>query len=197
MRDAFEKFDVNRTGSVTLAGFKEVITNAGLSDDEIDSLFKDIDVDGSGFIDYNEFKSKLKDVGHRDEDISRIFQTVDLDGNGFIDYNEFREALGNIGFPEEEVERIFNSIDLDSSGTIEYTEFLAATLEAHCVVVEERLAEAFDRIDTSDSGYISKESLKEIFSRQKDFLGKSLVSLFRSSKIFVCMNTNNYTFFLL
>ncbi len=172
MRDAFEKFDVNRTGSVTLAGFKEVITDAGLSDDEIDRLFKDIDVDGSGLIDYNEFKSKLRDVGHNDEDITRIFHLVDEDGNGFIDSREFRDALGNIGYSEREIERIFNSIDLDGNGTIEYTEFLAATLEAHCVVVEERLAEAFDRIDTNNSGYISKESLKEIFSQQRDFLGE-------------------------
>jgi len=172
LRDAFEKFDVNRTGMVTLAGFKKVITSAGHSDDEIELLFKDIDADGSGLIDYSEFRSKMRKVGHSEEDIYRIFHSVDLDGNGFIDYEEFREALGNIGYSDEEVERIFKSIDLDGSGCIEYTEFLAATLEAHCVIVEERLAEAFDQIDTFDSGYITKENLKDIL--QQGFLGRNL-----------------------
>lgn len=47
--------------------------------------------------------------------------------------------------------------DLDGSGYIHYTEFLAATMETRGVIVEERLAEAFDRLDSDDSGYISKQ----------------------------------------
>jgi calcium-dependent protein kinase len=39
---------------------------------------------------------------------------------------------------------------------------LAATIEAHGAISEERLAEAFDRIDADDSGFISAENLKEI-----------------------------------
>jgi EF-hand domain pair len=50
--------------------------------------------------------------------------------------------------------------DVDGSGKIRYTEFLAATIEAHGSISEERLAEAFDRIDADDSGYISAENLK-------------------------------------
>jgi hypothetical protein len=45
-----------------------------------------------------------------------------------------------------------------------YTEFIAATLEAHGRIEEERIAEAFDRLDSDDSGYISKDNLR-------DFLG--------------------------
>ena len=44
--------------------------------------------------------------------------------------------------------------DLDGSGRIRYTEFLAATIEAQGVISEERLAEAFDRLDSDDSGAI-------------------------------------------
>lgn len=52
--------------------------------------------------------------------------------------------------------------DLDGSGKIRYTEFLAATIEANGSVSEVRLAEAFDRLDSDDSGYISVENLLEI-----------------------------------
>jgi hypothetical protein len=36
--------------------------------------------------------------------------------------------------------------DVDGTGVVKYSEFLAATIEAHGVISEERLAEAFDRI---------------------------------------------------
>ena len=36
-----------------------------------------------------------------------------------------------------------------------YTEFLAATIESTDLVTEERLAEAFDHLDSTDSGYIT------------------------------------------
>ena len=47
---------------------------------------------------------------------------------------------------------------------IEYTEFLAAALETQGRIEEERIAEAFDRLDCDHSGYISKANLR-------DFLG--------------------------
>ena len=56
---------------------------------------------------------------------------------------------------------------MDGSGRIRYTEFLAATIEAQGAISEERLAEAFDRLDSDDSGYISAENLAEMLG--KDF----------------------------
>ena len=51
---------------------------------------------------------------------------------------------------------------MDGTGKIRYTEFLAATIEAQGAISEERLAEAFDRIDADDSGYISKANLRSL-----------------------------------
>ena len=51
---------------------------------------------------------------------------------------------------------------MDGSGKIRYTEFLAATIEASGTISEVKLAEAFDRLDSDDSGYISVENLLEI-----------------------------------
>ena len=51
---------------------------------------------------------------------------------------------------------------MDGTGRIRYTEFIAATIEAHGAISEERLAEAFDRLDSDDSGYISADNLREI-----------------------------------
>jgi hypothetical protein len=51
---------------------------------------------------------------------------------------------------------------VDQTGEIKYCEFLAATIEATGAINEERLAEAFDRLDSDDSGYISADNLREL-----------------------------------
>jgi predicted HTH domain antitoxin len=51
---------------------------------------------------------------------------------------------------------------VDQTGEIKYCEFLAATIEATGAISAERLAEAFDRLDSDDSGYISADSLREL-----------------------------------
>jgi Ca2+-binding EF-hand superfamily protein len=53
------------------------------------------------------------------------------------------------------------------NGQIQYTEFLAATLEAQGRIDEYRIAEAFDQIDSDDTGYISKENLSQILGRDR------------------------------
>lgn len=67
-------------------------------------------------------------------------------------------------YMEKDIEEIFQNLDTGKDGKIYYTEFLAATLEAHGRIVEETLADAFDRMDCDDTGYISEQNLR-------DFLG--------------------------
>lgn len=43
------------------------------------------------------------------------------------------------------------------SGHIQYVEFIAATLETCGILEENRLREAFSRLDVDDSGFITKE----------------------------------------
>jgi hypothetical protein len=69
--------------------------------------------------------------------------------------------------------------DLDGTGKIRYTEFLAATIEAHGVISEEKLAEAFDRLDADDSGFISAENLAEMLGN--DFPKDEIQSILREA----------------
>lgn len=43
--------------------------------------------------------------------------------------------------------------DQDQDHKIMYTEFLAATIEAQGFIAEDRIAEAFDRLDVNETGY--------------------------------------------
>ena len=71
--------------------------------------------------------------------------------------------------------------DLDGTGHIRYTEFLASTIEARGAIDERRLAEAFDRLDSDDSGYITVENLREILG--DEFPQEEIDAIIRESDI--------------
>lgn len=72
--------------------------------------------------------------------------------------NRFKLALKESNYGDDELTSIFSSIDVNENGHIVYTEFLAATLGVKGSIEEERVAEAFDRLDSDDSGFISPVS---------------------------------------
>ena len=72
--------------------------------------------------------------------------------------------------------------DLDGSGKIRYTEFLAATIETFGKIGEDRLAEAFDRLDSDDSGYISTENLTEMLG--PDFPKEEIDEIIREADLY-------------
>jgi Ca2+-binding EF-hand superfamily protein len=94
--------------------------------------------------------------------LRKVFKEYDKRGCGQLTYEEFKAALNEAGYTDDEYRQVFDAVDLDGTGFIRYTEFLASTIEAQGAISEERLAEAFDRLDSDDSGFISAENLREI-----------------------------------
>jgi calcium-dependent protein kinase len=115
-------------------------------------------------------KVALNIIAHRSSpaeilQLRKCFDAYDTANNGIISFEEFQEALKKANYSEKDIKDIFDSVDVNANGHVMYTEFIAATLEAQGQVEEERIAEAFDRLDVDNSGYISKENMLE-------FLGK-------------------------
>eukprot|EP00977_Amphora_coffeiformis_P005628 scaffold1182_cov165-Amphora_coffeaeformis.AAC.4 len=107
------------------------------------------------------YKSTTDEIGY----LRDIFQQFDTLGNGEITLPEFKTLYQeHYDFSDAELETLFHGIDLDGTGVVHYIEFLAATIESHGSIDEERLAEAFDRLDCDDSGWITVQNLR-------DFLG--------------------------
>lgn len=109
------------------------------------------------------FRSSSEEVGF----LKEYFNKFDTLKQGELNLEEFKEAVSDYDYTEKEVEDLFNAIDLDQTGLIHYSEFLAATIEANGEIDEERLAEAFDRLDSDSDGYITVENLH-------DFLGDEI-----------------------
>eukprot|EP00551_Chaetoceros_affinis_P005609 CAMPEP_0203673750 /NCGR_PEP_ID=MMETSP0090-20130426/13623_1 /ASSEMBLY_ACC=CAM_ASM_001088 /TAXON_ID=426623 /ORGANISM="Chaetoceros affinis, Strain CCMP159" /LENGTH=524 /DNA_ID=CAMNT_0050539461 /DNA_START=225 /DNA_END=1799 /DNA_ORIENTATION=+ len=97
-------------------------------------------------------------------ELRKAFDAFDTANNGTISLDEFKAAMkkSNTSYSDKDVEELFRTVDVGADGEIYYLEFLAATLEAHGRINEERLAEAFDRIDSDDSGMISKRNLRDL-----------------------------------
>ncbi|CAB9508346.1 MAP kinase-activated protein kinase 2 (Fragment) [Seminavis robusta] len=103
-------------------------------------------------------KSSSEEIGA----LRKQFQKYNSRHDGSIWFDEFCKAMSEYNHSNEELRCIFDAMDLAGSGKVRYTEFIAATIEAHGAISEARLAEAFDRLDCDDSGYITADDLREI-----------------------------------
>jgi len=120
--------------------------------------------------------SRLRKIGlmviaHRSSDESlaslrKAFRAIDTHNEGFINFSELEAVLKDAGHDPDVIRETFDAVDHDGTGKISYTEFLAAMLDGAASIQEDELADAFDRIDSDDSGFISKDNLRELLGNQ-------------------------------
>jgi len=103
-------------------------------------------------------KSTSEEIGF----LRKAFKKYNRSRDGEINLAEFKKCLSVHEYSNAYMEYLFTQVDLDNTGKIKYTEFLAATIESTGLITEERLAEAFDRLDHNDSGFITVDSLKAV-----------------------------------
>jgi Ca2+-binding EF-hand superfamily protein len=108
------------------------------------------------------YKSTNEEIGF----LRRVFRKFDKSSDGEISLDDFKETLSEYHYTDEELERMFNAIDIDGTGLVHYSEFLAASIEVHGSIDEERIAEAFDLLDNDDSGYINAQNLRVFLGEQ-------------------------------
>jgi calcium-dependent protein kinase len=81
------------------------------------------------------YKSTSDEIGF----LRKMFTKFDTTNDGEITYDEFRTALmENYDYTEADIESMFEGMDIDGTGKVHYMEFLAATIEAHGSIDEER-----------------------------------------------------------
>jgi calcium-dependent protein kinase len=108
-------------------------------------------------------------------ELRRAFHVLDGENDGVITYRELLRVLGG-RYPASDIRDLFSRIDVDASGSVNYTEFLAATMGVNCHIAERNIQEAFDVFDTDDSGYISREDLRQMLGEvaQESFVNRLL-----------------------
>ena len=93
--------------------------------------------------------------------LKHAFLAIDKDNSGEIEYEEIPKIFSelNIKASDTELKNIFSSMDFHCDGKVNYSEFLAATISTINFNKEEKLWSAFKYFDTTDSGYITFDSV--------------------------------------
>lgn len=94
--------------------------------------------------------------------VRKVFREFDTLNTGTLTVGDFEAALASFDFSSDEAGKIFKSLDVNRNNEINFTEFLAACLESQGELAEYRIAEAFDLLDSDDSGFISRDNLRRI-----------------------------------
>jgi calmodulin len=130
-REAFEIFDKDKDGYITIKELGEIMKNLGQTptETELQDMINEVDIDGNGNIDFKEFLGlmarKMRDTD-TDEELIEAFKVFDRDCNGQITAQELKHVMTNLGekIEDAEVEEMIKEADLDGDGYINYEEFV-------------------------------------------------------------------------
>ncbi len=135
--EAFEKFDKDNDGLISLRELTQVIKFLNLNNDynqeHLSSMMEKLSNSNTGKINVDEFlriiTAKYKETDAVDEVIA-AFRTFDKDGNGTIPANELKHIMITLGerLTDEEVDEMIKEADFNGDGFIKYEEFVKSML---------------------------------------------------------------------
>jgi calmodulin len=130
-REAFEIFDKDKDGYITIKELGDIMKNLGQAptEAELQDMINEVDIDGNGNIDFKEFLGlmarKMRD-SDTEEELIEAFKVFDRDGNGLISAQELKHVMTSLGekITDEEVDEMIKEADIDGDGYINYEEFV-------------------------------------------------------------------------
>ncbi len=127
LKKAFEVFDKNKDGNISISDLKDLVKLLGqeISDVQLQSIIHEVDSDGKEKIDFKEFlglmSRKMRDPD-TDEELIEVFKVFDSEGDGTISKKEMKLIVGE-NLSEEEIEEIFKE-GANGEERINYEDFV-------------------------------------------------------------------------
>ena len=118
-REAFQLFDKNGDGTITVTELGTVMRQLGNNptDSELQDMINEVDADGNGTLEFDEFcqlmARQMLDSNQQEEELKQRFAMFDKDGNGTIDRDELRDVMQQLGekLSEEDIEEMIQDAD--------------------------------------------------------------------------------------
>ncbi|KAL7465256.1 hypothetical protein ACHAXS_005584 [Conticribra weissflogii] len=131
LKEAFNMFDIDGDGTITLVELKEVMKSLGQNptDRELRQMIESVDDNGDHEIDFQEFlilmSSKKGNNDDPDKELRDAFRVFDEDGNGTISRAELKKLMKNLGqaLSDAELDAMMDEVDTDGNGEIDFEEF--------------------------------------------------------------------------
>jgi len=126
VRDAFLELDVDRSGTITLEEFRQVLQRKfHIEDNAVLEAFRALDESGSEEIQYTEFLAAMVSsrIQLHDDLLAKAFRRFDMDNTEYISTENLKELLGET-YDSAEVERLLAEADFNQDGQISYQEFI-------------------------------------------------------------------------
>ena len=131
IKEAFNLFDTDKSGTIDVQEFKDALNNLGLDDNNgaFIQLLDNIDANKSGKVDFDEFVNLLTVHGSdltTKEDLERVFSYFFGDDKGDkIDINHLRDVCELLGekLSDEELEEMIFRADVDKDGKVSFDEY--------------------------------------------------------------------------
>eukprot|EP00949_MAST-11_sp_MAST-11-sp1_P005003 g5003.t1 len=101
--------------------------------------------------------------------VKKAFEEIDTENTGTITFKEFQGVMQKHGVTEaRDLRELFDSMDQDHSGMIKWTEFIASCVQERTYLQEDRVVDAFNRLDVDNSGVITKQNLIDMLGDDLD-----------------------------
>ncbi|XP_009416780.2 probable calcium-binding protein CML14 [Musa acuminata AAA Group] len=132
LRDIFDRFDMDRDGSLTHLELAALLRSLGLkpTGDQIHALLANMDANGNGSVEFDELAVALAPVMTEQafvnqEQFLEVFRSFDRDGNGYISAAELARSMARMGQPLTflELTEMMRQADTDGDGVISFEEF--------------------------------------------------------------------------
>merc|ERR1712048_1180563 len=132
IKDAFDLFDKDRSGEITVGEMLEAMRSLGYDVDggEAAEHVKSLDRDGSGALEFNEFYELLTarfSENTSAEELQRVFALFDTDKTGTITLANMRAIADQVGdqVSDDELADIILKNDINNDGELKFDDFYA------------------------------------------------------------------------
>ncbi|CAM8979913.1 hypothetical protein QQ045_000749 [Rhodiola kirilowii] len=132
LRDIFNRFDMDRDGSLTHLELAALLRSLGLkpTGDQLHDLLHNIDANNNGSVEFEELVEAImpdmnEEVLVNQEQLMEVFRSFDKDGNGYITAAELAGSMAKMGHPLTygELTKMMKEADADGDGVISFDEF--------------------------------------------------------------------------